>query len=164
MALFMVQGVSRLYWLPAVASPTTGPTIAEITAGIDLSAAITALEGFAPQSSKIEVPLLKYKSNAQIEGPQTFQDATVTLAEDDGKGTSADELARQAAEQVLVEGASGFVYHQRKTSVPAAGSVGYLMGATVGSQTPSLALGGSAATVAAALNPSTPFRKVTVAA
>lgn len=162
MAMFMVQGVARLYHLPAVAAPEVGPTMAEITAGVDLSAAVTALEGFGPQSSKIDVPLLKYKANAQIEGPQTFQDATITLAEDDGTGTSADELARQEAEETLVEGVSGFLFYLRKTSTPAVDAVGYLMGHTVGSQTPSIEMGANPATLAVAVNPSTPFRKVKV--
>jgi len=154
MAIFMLRGRGYAYWCPTVAD-LTKPTPAEIGAGEDLTPAITAIQGLEPQSNKINVPVWKHKQELQIDGPQTFQDVTITLVEDDGEGTDSDATARQDALETLEEGAEGvLVMNRNSTSGPANGDRTFSLPAVVGSQQPQWSLDASAATTVIALSPS----------
>lgn len=159
MAIYMLRGNSTTRWLPAVADLATGITSAEWTAGADFGNAVTALSGLEPQSSKINVPIQKQRAEAQIEGPETFQDAVITIVEDDGTGTDADALERQEALEVLDEGAQGVFVFSRGKANPATGDQLFAMRGTVGSQVPNWNLDASAATTAVNFNPSTRLTK-----
>ena len=60
-----------------------GPTVAQSgdRTGQDLSAAINTTTGLEPQSSTINVPILKYKQEPQVDSPATFQHVSITIAE-----------------------------------------------------------------------------------
>ncbi len=164
MALFMLRGRGYAFWCPSVAD-LEGPTVPEITAGIPLTAGINAITGLEPQSNPINVPLWKHKTEAQIEGPQTFQDVAITFAEDDGEGTDADALEQQAALTTLVAGASGvLVMNRTKKSVTVeSGDKTHSIRGTVGSAAPNWTLDASAATTAVNLRPSSDLTPGTVA-
>lgn len=163
MAFYMLRGRANAWWLPSVAG--ANPTAAEIAAGQELGDSITALSGFEPQTSKINIPIMKQIEEAQLEGPKTFQDAVLTIAEDDGTGTDAGALQRIAALTTLVAGAQGVLYLSRtKKTSPAAADKGFMMRATVGSQVPGWNLDASAATTNVNLNPTTNLLPVTIAA
>lgn len=164
MSLFMLRGKGGAWWLPTVAAPSGAPTTAEIAAGIPLSAAFNAIQGLEPQSNKINVPVMKYKTEAQIAGPETFQNVSVTIAEDDGTGLDADALERQDALATMLAGTSGVLILSRTKQVLAAGDEVYSIAASVDSQTPNWNLDAAAATTAINLSPSTPLRPVTVLA
>lgn len=165
MSLFMVRGTGDAWWVPTIADPDLKPTPAEIAAGINLSAAINAITGLEPQSNKINVAILKYKQEPQIDGPETFQDVSITIAEDDGTGTDADALARQVALTTLIKGASGFLVLSRtKQGTPIAADKLSVLGASVGSVVPNWSLDANAATTDVRLSPSTPLTPVAVKA
>lgn len=155
MALFMLRGNGYARWCPSVAA-LNSPKLTELTAGIPLTEAINSISGLEPQSNKINVPIWKYKTESQIDGPQTFQDVAVVIAEDDGTGTDADALARQTALETMTTGASGVLVMNRtkKTDVPAAADKVFSIRATVGSQVPNWSLDANAATTSINLSPS----------
>jgi len=71
--------------------------------------AIAAMEGFETSLNRINQPLLKYKQEVQIDGPQQFGDAKITLIEDDGTGATGDDLERKTIYTALAEQATGFI-------------------------------------------------------
>jgi len=62
------RGNGALWYLPTVANPDTGVTVAEFTAGLNLSCAIA---GFAPSSEQSTVTRTRYCSRAGYEIPGT---------------------------------------------------------------------------------------------
>lgn len=60
------QGNAALWFLPAISNLTTGPTVAEFTAGVNLSCAI---DGFAPTSDQTTTTDLRYCSTQTYEQP-----------------------------------------------------------------------------------------------
>jgi hypothetical protein len=164
MSLFMLRGRGGAWWLPTVASPTGAPTASEIAAGQPLSAAFTAIQGLEPQSNKINVAVLKYKTEAQIGGPETFQNVSVTIAEDDGTGLDADALERKAALTVLVAPSSGVLILSRTKQTLTAADKVFSIAAAVDAQVPNWNLDASAAATQINLSPSTPLRAVAVLA
>lgn len=153
--LFMLRGRGYAHWCPAVVS-LTGPKLTELSAGIPLTAAINAITGLEPQSNKINVPIWKYKTESQIDGPQTFQDVQITIAEDDGNGVDSDALARQGALTTMVKDAEGVLVMNRTktTDTPETGDKVFSIRASVGSQTPNWSLDANAATTNINLSPS----------
>ena len=164
MALYMLRGRANGWWLPAVAKPATEVKLTEVAAGLEFGDAVTSMSGFEPQSSKINVPIMKQRAEAQIEGVETFQDAVLNIAEDDGTGTDAQALQRQDVIDTVDEGAQGYVLLSRTKQTLAVGDDAYLMAATVGSQVPNWNLDAAAAITAININPSTNLRKVKVVA
>lgn len=164
MSLFMLRGRGGAWWLPTVSDPDGKPTVAEIAAGIPLSAAFTAIQGLEPQQNKINIAVLKYKTEAQIGGPETFQNVSVTVAEDDGSGVDADAVERQDALTTMVAPASGVLVLSRTKQTLAAGDKVYTIAARIDAQVPNWALDANAAATAINLSPSTPLRPVVVLA
>lgn len=165
MALFMLRGNGYAYWCPSVAT-LTAPTSAECTAGIPITAAITSITGLEPQTNKINIPIWKYKTEAQIDGPQTFQDVVIGIAEDDGNGTDADALERQNALTTMVQGAEGVLVMKRTGTVhvPTSGDKVHSIRATVGSQAPQWSLDANGAVTNINLSPSSDLTPGTIAA
>lgn len=164
MSLFMLRGRGGAWWLPTVASPTGAPTSAEIEAGIPLSAAFTAITGLEPKPSKINVAVMKYKAEAQIGGPETFDNVSVTIAEDDGTGVDADALERQVALTTLVAPSSGVLILSRTKQTLVAADKVFSIAAAVDAQVPNWDLGAAASSTQITLSPSTPLRSVAVLA
>jgi hypothetical protein len=102
MARFFRRGISKIYWLPAVADVTTviSPTRAEITAGEDLSPSVADIAGFQLQNSPIPVPNLAEMFTPQIDGEDTVTDSALTFNDDDD-----DEVVRL----LLQKGEVGFI-------------------------------------------------------
>ena len=82
---FMRRGVSRVYHVPTVASATLVPTVAEITAGTELTDDLADLAGFTFSNSPIAVPDWGDNFDSKITGVDTVTDGTLTLYE---KGAS----------------------------------------------------------------------------
>lgn len=101
------RGVSSAIFVPTLASQSA-PTVAEIGAGTDLSAAVNSITGFTTQTSRISEPVLKYKQNPQTDGEQTFGDAAMKLMEGDGVA-GPDEAALAAAYTALADDATGYI-------------------------------------------------------
>ena len=108
MGMFFRRGTTGVRFVPTIAA-IAAPTAAEITAGTDLGPAIAAMDGFETKLNRINQPLLKYKQEVQIDGPQQFGDAKLTLIEDDGTGATGDDLARKTIYTALPEQSTGFI-------------------------------------------------------
>jgi hypothetical protein len=106
--MFFRRGKSSARLVLTCADPAA-PTVAELDAGTDLSKAVAAIAGFETTLNRINQPVMAYAEELQIDGPQTFADASMTLLEDDGTGADGDSTARQAAYTALDEGSAGFM-------------------------------------------------------
>lgn len=92
MARFYRRGVSKTKWAPAVAG--TSPTRAEITAGIDASPSVAAINGFQFSNSPIATPDLSDNFDSQITGPDTVGDSSIDFYDDDTATTIRTTLAK----------------------------------------------------------------------
>lgn len=75
---FFRRGISKIYFLPAVAS-LAAPTTAEIAAGVDLSSQIAEIAGFQLSNSPIPTPNLAEQFTPQIDGEDTVADSSLTM-------------------------------------------------------------------------------------
>lgn len=163
MALFMFRGTGSAFWLPEVASDD-GPTEQELTAGFDFSAAFNAIQGLEPQTNPINTPVLKYRAEIQIAGPETFGNIAITVVEDDGKGSSDDALERQQLFEEMAEDTDGVLVLFRDTQDPEEGDTCFMTRGSVGSHTPNWDLGAQAATTDINFLPATPLMRAEVQA
>lgn len=106
--MFFRRGKSSARLVLTIANKAA-PTAAELTAGTDLSKAVAAIAGFETTLNRINQPVMAYSEELQIDGPQTFADASMTLLEDDDTGVDGDSVARVAAYTALDEGTSGYI-------------------------------------------------------
>lgn len=95
MAKFFRRGISKAYFLPAVAG--VSPTRPEITAGVNLGAQMTALTGFQFTNSRIATPVLDNRFTQQIAGEDTVADSSFTFLDDDASNTVRNALAKGTA-------------------------------------------------------------------
>lgn len=106
--LFFRRGKSGAIFVPTIGNKAA-PTVAEIGAGTQVSKAVAAINGFETTLNRINQGVMAYSEELQIDGPQTFADASMVLLEDDGTGSDGDSTARVAARTALVEGATGYM-------------------------------------------------------
>jgi hypothetical protein len=115
MAIFFRRGKSAAIFALTVASPAA-PTVAEITAGTDLSKAIAQLAGFETNPNIINQAVMAYDTEIQISGPRQSPGPSMTLIEGDGV-SGGDETSYAAALTALAEGTSGYlILSPRKAS------------------------------------------------
>lgn len=96
---FMRKGVTRVFLVPTIAS-LAAPTVAEITAGDELTADIAAINGFEFTNSPIQVPDMASAFTSQIGGEDTTADSNMEFWE---KGTT------DATHDALVKGTAGYI-------------------------------------------------------
>jgi hypothetical protein len=65
---FIQAGVSKVYWVPSIASTTLAATRAELNTGSDLTAEIMSVTGFSTQASIVEVPDMGNRFVASVPG------------------------------------------------------------------------------------------------
>lgn len=100
MARYFRRGVSKVKWAPAVAG--TSPTRPEITAGVDLSPSIAAINGFSFTNAPIATPDLSDNFDSQITGPDTAGDSSLDFYDDDTSTTVRTTLAKGTVGCVLL--------------------------------------------------------------
>lgn len=120
MSVYFRRGQSAIFVVPTIASTTAGPTAAELTAGVDITAAVTALGGFETSLNRINTPLMSQKEELQVDGPQTLGDGTITIIDDDGV-VSSGSTDRTGARTALVEGGSGYLVISPSKLAPTTG-------------------------------------------
>lgn len=101
MARFFRRGVSKVYFLPAVAAPETGPTTAEVTAGTSLTNDVAEIAGFQLSNSPIATPDLQSTFTKTIVGEDTTDTSTITFYDSDA--------ASNPIRTALAKGAAGFI-------------------------------------------------------
>jgi hypothetical protein len=71
-------GIRRIYWLPACAN-YLAPTRAELDAGTDLSAEVSALTGWSVTSATVDTPDMGSRFTSQIPGALTSASNDITV-------------------------------------------------------------------------------------
>jgi hypothetical protein len=100
MARFNRKTLTRIMFLPAVASTALLPTRAEITAGTDYTDQINAVDGWSIENQPIETPDMGSTFVSKIDGDDSAADSSLTFYEDD----TLDDI-----ETDLAKGTAGFV-------------------------------------------------------
>lgn len=135
---FVRRGVARIFYLPAVANPATGPTRAEVTAGEDITDKVAEMSGFAVNSGTIPTPDMGNRFTSTIPGETTVEDSTLTLWD--------DELTEDIEDTFPIDDI-GYVYFMRKGDKPTT-PTGDLFPTRVASRTPNWTTDMAGATVA----------------
>ena len=92
MARFFRRGVSKIRFASAVVG--NSPTRPEITASVDLSPAVSAINGFQFQNNPITTPDLSDNFDSQITGPDAAGDSSLNFYDDDVSTTIRTTLAK----------------------------------------------------------------------
>ena len=103
MALYTPDELERIFFLPSVAS-TAAPTVAEFTAGEDITDAIVSMSGFTFSGSKVEVPNLGSRFTPSVTGRLTAEDSSIEFYKGDDP-TDLEEVVRA----LLPRGADGYI-------------------------------------------------------
>lgn len=82
MPRFMRKGITRIYWVPTIASATLAPTAAEVTAGTRMDTQIAEINGFAFSNNPIATPDMGSTFVSSIAGEDTSDDSSLVLYED----------------------------------------------------------------------------------
>jgi hypothetical protein len=100
MARFFRRGVSKIYFLPAVATPAA-PTSIEITAGTDLTVDTSEIAGFSLTNAPIAVPDLAATFTKTINGEDTTDTSSITFYDQD--------TTTNAIRTALAKGTAGYI-------------------------------------------------------
>lgn len=111
MPRFYRKGVTKIMFLPTVASTALLPTRAEITAGTDLTPNIAATDGWTLENQPIETPDMASTFVSKIGGDDSAADSSLTMYEDE----TADDV-----ETDLAKGTDGFIAIFSKGDIAAA--------------------------------------------
>lgn len=106
---YIMPGVSKVFYLPTVADPTTGPTRAEITGGTDLTNEIADIAGFSTTTNMVDTPDLGSRFTSQVPGRITAEASSITFYADRG----GDDVSA-----VLPRDTEGFIYFMDGGDVP----------------------------------------------
>jgi hypothetical protein len=100
MARFNRKELTRIKFLPTIASTSLLPTRAEITAGTDYTDQITAVDGWSIENQPIETPDMGSTFVSKIDGDDQAADSSLTFYEDN----TLDDI-----ETDLAKGTSGYI-------------------------------------------------------
>ncbi|WP_345036003.1 hypothetical protein [Streptomyces sannanensis] len=130
---FMRRGVTKFYFLKAIAAETNIPTRTELGAanGTDLSGAISDIEGFGLENSPIDTPDMGSAFTSNIPGEDKAENSALTFYEDKTGDT---------IETLLSKNTEGFVVILRKGDQPDSKSMD-IFPVRVGSRSPSYTTG-----------------------
>jgi hypothetical protein len=88
MPLAVPDGLLRVQFIPTIASPTLAPTIAEFTAGTDISKGISAApEGFTAETTFVEAPNLLTVVTPKVAGRLNIPDSALNMYWADATGS-----------------------------------------------------------------------------
>src|SRR5437868_1386057 len=100
MARFFRRGVSRAYFLPAVAN-LNQPTVTEVTAGVELTPSLFEVAGFSYQNAPIAVPDWGDNFTANVPGEDTAAQSQLHFYEDKTANPLRATLAKGVIGNVL---------------------------------------------------------------
>lgn len=113
-ARFVRRGVTKIFFVPAVADIAVGATRAEITAGTDMSAQVAEVAGWLMTNQAIPTPDLGSSFESSIPGTNQTADSSLTFYED---------LEDETLEEMLPPLTPGFVVFLRKGDKPTSKSM-----------------------------------------
>lgn len=98
---YFQRGTTRVHFVPAMAA-IDAPTVAEITAGDDLSDDVADMSGWTFENSPIATPDLGSTFDKTIVGPDAAGDPTLTLYDDDAGSPYMASLAKGTAGYIVI--------------------------------------------------------------
>lgn len=99
MARFMRKGITRVYYCPTIAN-LTAPTVAEITAGTELTSQIAEINGFTFTNNPIDTPDMGNAFVSKIPGEDTVDTSSFRFYED---------KSSNPIRTVLAKGTNGYI-------------------------------------------------------
>lgn len=138
MARFSQRGITRVYYVPTIASATLVPTTAEVTAGTRLDTQLTEVNGFAFKNNPIQTPVISDSYTAQVPGEDTSDASSFKFWED--KTTN-------PISTVLAKNVNGYIVFFRRGiagGAPAAGDKCDVWPITVAGNNPAYSAGNEA--------------------
>lgn len=101
MARFMRKGITKVYFVPTIATPTA-PTAAEITAGTSLTGQIAEINGFTFTNSPIDVPDMSSAFVKKIPGEDSVEDSNMSFYEDKTSNPIRTALAKGTVGYIVI--------------------------------------------------------------
>lgn len=98
---YIPPGTTRYYWVTTIANYTS-PTRAELNAGSDLTAEISAVSGFATSSDQQDTPDLGSRFTGKIPGRITADDSSITMYLSSNSSDVRTLLPRDTAGYVVI--------------------------------------------------------------
>ena len=134
------RGVSKLYW--SATAPASPPTAANITAAVDLSPQLNAIDGFTAETEFIDVENLSTRFNPKLAGPINIEGGTLTFNEQKA-ASGATAYNQDPIRVALAQDAAGYLIFAPYGTTT--GSNVEVWAATVGSNTRSWDMGATPA-------------------
>lgn len=138
---FMRKGTTKIWWVATVASPAAA-TVANFTAGTNITKQVNEVNGFSFTNNPISVPDMDSRFSSQVTGEDTAENSNFVMYE--LKGTPADTIR-----PLLAKDATGYVaffYAGLAGASPAAGDKYELFPAVISSNVRRYTAGNEAAT------------------
>lgn len=103
MADIVVDGKTRVFWVPSMANPNAGTTT-ELNAGLNLTSILTrdGLIGFGPETAEVDSTGLDATFEAKKAGTATFGETKLRLKKQSGTDTAYTTLTYAAAGYVVI--------------------------------------------------------------
>ena len=101
MGRFIRRGVSKFYWLPAVAN-IAAPSAAEITAGYEITGKLAEINGFDFTNERAPAPDFAARFTSSIPGANTIGDSSIVVYEDDTNQDVEDALPMDDTGYLLI--------------------------------------------------------------
>lgn len=99
---YMRKGVTKLYFVPTIASATLVPTATEVNAGTSLSPQMATLGGFSFANQPITVPDMDNTFEAKIPGQDAADDSNITFYELNGSNPIYTALPKGTVGYVVI--------------------------------------------------------------
>lgn len=103
MARYTPDELEKWFFLPTVAS-VNAPTVANFTAGQDITPAISSVSGFTISANKVDTPDLSTRFTRSVAGRLTAEDSSIEFYKGDD-ATDVEEVVRA----LLPRGTDGFI-------------------------------------------------------
>lgn len=101
MARFMRKGIARFYWVPTIAS-LTAPTVAEITAGTELTSQMGEITGFTFANNPIDTPDMANAFVSKIPGEDSVDTSSFRFYEDRTSNPIRTVLAKNSTGYIVI--------------------------------------------------------------
>jgi len=104
MANFMRKGITKIWWVPSIASGSLIPTTAEVNAGTHLTAAgkIASLKGFSFANNPIDIPDMSQAFVPKISGADQSDDSSIEFYEDKVSNPIYSALVKGTAGYIVI--------------------------------------------------------------
>lgn len=109
---FVAKEQESWLFVLTIAAPAS-PTVAELTAGTDITTDIRTVNGFTAETTFVDVPTMKGGRAPKLAGGQTTADSSLTMAE-------YSAYADNGTKQALAEGTDGYIVISRYKKAPLA--------------------------------------------